>query len=75
MLRGDTQKFLKGDIERTHREAETGDKEGIKSLQPNCVCVCVVCVLCVCVSVKSKSETKSNQSQNLSKVRSRSSDA
>ena len=49
MLRGDTQKFLKGDIEITHREAETGDKEGIKSLQPNCVCVCVVCVLCVCV--------------------------
>ena len=48
MLRGDTQKFLKGDIEITHREAETGDKEGIKSLQPNCVCVCVCVCVCIC---------------------------
>lgn len=51
MLRGDTQKFLKGDIEITHREAEQVTR---KELNPYnlIVCVCVVCVLCVCVCKK-----------------------
>ena len=66
MLRGDTQKFLKGDIEINHREAEQVTR---KELNPYNLIVCVCVCVCVCVSVKSKSETKSNQSKNLSKVR------
>ena len=47
MLRGDTQKFLKGDIEINHREAEQVTR---KELNPYnlivCVCVCVCVFIC-----------------------------